>query len=191
MDGGAASRSGAGQEPEGWTGVKPAAISDLERSRAALEQITRQAQARRSVDPGDAEHVRSLVYWHLSLLASTLRPISDGVRIRLPRKTEDVEQVERAIRPILADIVGLFGSEQNIVYFVDDDDAYTTTEQIKQMVELQETLSATIADYLDVVEGIDRGGARRSKVRKEFMAAFRQLQNKIDLIVEELQAWRR
>ena len=191
MDGGAASRSGASQEPGGWAGVQPAAISDLERSREALEQITRQAQARRSVDSGDAEHARSLVYWHLTLLASILRPISDGVRISPPRKIEDVERVERAIRPILTDIVGLFGADQNIVYFVDDDDAYTTTEQIKQVVELQESLSASIADYLDVVEGIDRGGTRRSKVRKEFMAAFRQLQSKIDLIVEELQTWRR
>ena len=190
MDGGAASRSGAGQESEGWTGVKPATISELERSRATLEQITTQVQAQRSIDPVDVEHVRSLVYSHLSLLASTLRPTSDGVRIRPPRKIADVEQIELAIRPILTDIVGLFGSDQNIVYFVDDDDAYTTTEQIKQVVELQENLSATIADYLDVVEGIDRGGARRSKVRKEFMAAFRQLQSKIDLIVEELQAWK-
>jgi hypothetical protein len=191
MDGGAASRSGASQEPEGWAGAQPAAISDLERSRKGLEQITRQAQARRSVESGDAEHVRSLVYWHLTLLASILRPISDGVRISPPRKIEDVERVERATRPILADIVGLFGVEQNIMYFVDDDDAYTTTEQIKQVVELQESLSASMADYLDVVEGIDRGGTRRSKVRKEFMTTFRQLQNKIDLIVEELQTWRR
>jgi hypothetical protein len=129
------------------------------------------------------------VYWHFSLLASTLRPISDSVRIRVPRKIEDVEQIELAVRPLIADIVGLFGSERNIVYFVDDD-TFTATEQIKQIVGLQENLSAAIADYLDVVEEIDRGGARRSKVRKDFMAAFRRLQGKIDLIVDELQAWR-
>ncbi len=129
------------------------------------------------------------MYWHLSILASDLRPISDNVRVRPPRKTQEVEQVELAARPLLADIVGLFGSEQNIVYFVDDDDAGTNAQQIKQIVELQERLSTVIADYLDVVEGIDRGGARRTKVRQEFVAAFRRLQDKLDLVVGELQAW--
>lgn len=190
MDRGAASRSGPDREPRGRTRVGPTATTNLEHSRTALEKITKQAQARRSVDPGDAVHIRSLVYWHFSLLASTLRPISDGVRILVPRKIEEVELVALAVRPIIADIVGLFGPVQNIVYFVDDDDAGTTTEQVKQVVELQENLSATIADYLDVIEEIDRGGARRTKVRKEFVAAFRQLQSKIDLIVEELEAWR-
>jgi len=75
------------------------------------------------------------------------------------------------------------------ILFVDDDDAGTNAQQIKQIVELQERLSTVIADYLDVVEGIDRGGARRTKVRQEFVAAFRRLQDKLDLVVGELQAW--
>lgn len=190
MGEGSASRSGTGQEPEGWPRAGPATISDLERSFATLTQITRQVQAQRSVDPGDAAYIRSLVYWHLWLLASLLRPISDSVRVILPRKAEDVDKVELAVRPILTKIVALFGFEQNIVYFIDDDDSYTTAEQIRQIVELQEHLSVTIADYLDVAEGIDKSGPRKSKVRKEFIAAFRQLQDKIDMVVGELWEWR-
>jgi hypothetical protein len=150
--------------------------------------MTKKAQSQRSVDPSQTGHVRSQVYLHLSILASSLRPISDGVRIKLPRKPEEVEQVGLDVRPILANIVVLFGSEQNIVHFIDDD-ARTNTQQIKQIVELQESLNIAIANYLDVVEGIDRGGARRSNVRREFLDAFRQLQGKLDAVVRELQAW--
>jgi hypothetical protein len=190
MDEGAASRHGAHQGPDDWTAAEPATIGDLGSSRRTLEQILRQAQAQGSVDPGDADAIRAKVYRHLSLMASALKPISDGVRAHPPRTDQELDLVEREIRPIVADIVTLFAPEQNLVYFIDDDEAYTTTEQVKQLAELQEDLSATIADYLDVLEGIDRGGARRSKVRRDFMAAFRRVQSKIDLIVEELLAWR-
>jgi hypothetical protein len=188
MDGGAARRSDAGQNLQRGTRARRASESALKSSTAELERMTKKAQSQRSVDPSQADHVRSQVYLHLSILASSLKPISDGVRIKLPRKPEEVEQVGLDVRPILANIVGLFGFEQNIVHFVDDD-ARTNTQQIKQIVELQESLNIAIANYLDVVEGIDRGGARRSNVRREFLDAFRQLQGKLDAVVGELRAW--
>ena len=132
--------------------------------------------------------MRCQIYWHLAILARELRPISDKARVRPPRKVGDVDKVEEAVEPLLTDIVGLFGSEKNIVCFVDDD-AETTAQQIKQVVDLQQNLSTAIADYLDVVEGIDGGGTRRTKVRKDFVTAFRQLQDKLDLVLEELHEW--
>jgi hypothetical protein len=197
MDGGAASRSSAGQDSDDgtgtrlddWTGARSATIGDLESSGRVLERILGQAQAEGAVDSNDAENIRSMVYRHLLLIASILRPITNEVLAHPARTSTQLNEVEIAIRPIIDSIVGLFGSEQNIVYFVDDDEAYINTEQIRQLCELQENLSAAIADYLDVIE--DRGGAWRSKVRRAFMSAFRQLQGKVDLIVEELQAWRR
>ena len=139
----------------------------------------------------EADQARSVVYRYLDFLSEELRPISDSVRVSPPRTPRELGEVVRKVNPLSVDLVALFGHTSNVMDLVDDDENSSNSTQIVQLMDLHEQLVGAVADYSDVLEGIDRSGARRSKVRKDFIAAFRQLQNKLEAIVEGLEDWRR
>ena len=190
MDVGAASHSGAGQTPGRWKGTEPADPRDLKASQAALQEIVTVA-VQEPLDEQSLDEGRSEVYWHLHLIAVLLKPTSDSVRVGPPRSETDLDDLQRSIRPILVDLVALFGHAPNVMDIVEDDEIGTNIEQIRQLMDLHEQLVAALADYADVIEGADRGSARRSSARKSLMSVFRQFQNKIEFIVEGLSNWRR
>lgn len=144
-------------------------------------------------DPGSEEagHARWKVYWYLDFLLQELKPISHGVRVSLPRTPLELDEIAQKVNPLSVDLIALFGHEPNLIDLVDDDEGGFNGIQIGQLMDLHEQLVGAFDDYSDVVEGIDRGGSHRSKVRKDFIAAFRQLQNKLEAIVKGLEDWGR
>jgi methyl-accepting chemotaxis protein len=161
----------------------------LQTYRAALLEI---AGGEQWFDLGseEADLVRSKVYWYLDFLREELRPISDGVRVSPPRTRLELDDVVQKINPLSVDLVALFGHARNVMDLVDDDENSANGTQIVQLMDLHEQLVGAVADYSDVLEEIVGGSTNRSKARNKFIAAFRQLQNKLEAIVEGLEDWR-
>lgn len=190
MDAGGASRFSSGSAAEHWAGTKPVARRNLQTCRAALVEMV---AGQKSFDRGSEEAGlgRSEVYWYLYFLSEELKPISDGVRVSPPRAPKELDKIKNKLDPLFVDLVVLFGHARNAFELVDDDISAFKSVQVEKLMDAQELLVGAIAGYSDVLEGIVGGSANRSKAREDFIAAFRQFQNKLELIVEGLEDWRR
>jgi hypothetical protein len=165
-------------------------MDTLQTYRAALLEIVAGEQWF-NLGSEEADLARSKVYWYLDFLREELRPISDGVRVSPPRTRPELGEVEQKVNPLSVDLIALFGHARNVMDLVDDDESGANSTQIVQLMDLHEQLVGAVADYSDVLEGIVGGSTNRSKARNKFIAAFRQLQNKLEAIVEGLEDWRR
>jgi hypothetical protein len=190
VDAGAAGSFDPSSLPEQWSENKPTAKRDLRSSQSTLLEIFNRT-SQEPLNSEQAESARSELYWHLRLLAEEMAKISDKVRISLPRTRADFDQVRQPMTSLFTDLVGLFGHMPNIMEQVDDDEYGAYTEQIRQLMTLQERLLVALTDYQDVVEGVEKSRSRISAIRSEFIDAIRQFQHKLELIVEGLEEWQR